>query len=127
MPGRAARLHLPYRQWPEADQHLWTRAVGSDDPFDEAPGARLAKASQQHYWFGWRRFLGFLTIEEPAALEEDPRERLRLDRVRRFVAHLAKTNTPRSVAAQVDALYKAVRIMMPECDWGWLKAVKARL
>jgi integrase/recombinase XerD len=127
MPGRAARLHLPYHQWPAADQNLWMRAVETKDPFDAAPGARLAKASRQHYWFGWRRFLGFLAIEEPEAFDEDPRERLSLDRARRFATHLAKTNTPRSVAGQVNALYKAARIMMPECDWGWLKAVKARL
>jgi integrase/recombinase XerD len=127
MPGRAARLHLPYSRWPQADQILWTRAVESNDPFDEAPGGRLAKSSQQLYCFGWRRFLGFLAIEEPAALDEAPRERISLDRVRRFATHLGKTNKPRSVAAQVDALYKAARIIMPECDWGWLKAVKARL
>ena len=55
------------------------------------------------------------------------RERLTIERVRSFVAHLAETNTPQSVAAQVDALYKAARVMMPERDWTWLKAVKARL
>ena len=44
-----------------------------------------------------------------------------------FVAHLAETNTPRSVAVQVDALYQAARVMMPERDWTWLKAVKTRL
>ena len=56
-----------------------------------------------------------------------PAERLTIERVRSFVAHLAETNTPRSVAASVDALYQAARVMMPERDWTWLKAVKARL
>jgi hypothetical protein len=31
------------------------------------------------------------------------------------------------VASQVAALYHAARVMMPERDWTWLKAVKARL
>ena len=66
-------------------------------------------------------------IHEPAALELAPTERLTIERVRPFVAHLAETNTPRSVASQVDALYHAARVMMPECDWTWLKTVKARL
>jgi hypothetical protein len=35
--------------------------------------------------------------------------------------------TPRSVAIQVDALYKAARAMMPQKDWTWLKSVKTRL
>jgi integrase len=68
-----------------------------------------------------------LALEEPNALEIAPAERITMARVRAFVAHLALTNTPYSVAIQVDALYKAARIMMPDCDWGWLRAVKARL
>ena len=128
MPGPEPRLHLPYAQWPAADRLLWERAMGSDDdPFADAAGARLAKASQHDYLFAWRRFLGFLAIHEPTALELAPAERLTIERVRPFVAHLAETNIPRSVAGQVDAVYKAARVMMPERDWTWLKAVKARL
>jgi integrase/recombinase XerD len=128
MPGREPRLHLPYGQWPAADRLLWERAMCSDDdPFAGAAGARLAKASQQNYLFAWRRFLGFLATNEPAALEVAPTERITIERVRSFVAHLAESNIPRSVAGQVDMLYKAARVMMPERDWTWLKAVKARL
>ena len=66
-------------------------------------------------------------IPSPTALEHPPAERITLERVRRFAAHLAETNLPQSVAGQVDALYKAARMMMPERDWGWLKDIKARL
>ena len=124
---RKPRLHLPYSQWPAADRLLWERAMGSDDPFADAAGAHLAKASQHNYLFAWRRFLGFLAINEPTALEVAPSERLTIERIRSFVAHLAETNTPQSVAVQVDALYLAARVMMPERDWTWLKAIKARL
>jgi hypothetical protein len=127
MPRPKARLHLPYGQWPAADRLLWQQATGSDDPFADAAGARLAKASQRVYWFAWRRLLGFLAIREPAALEAAAAERLTIARIRSFAAHLAETNIPRSIAIQVDALYKAARVMMPEHDWTWLKAVKARL
>jgi integrase/recombinase XerD len=75
----------------------------------------------------WRRFLGFLAIEEPPALDIAPTERVTTARVREFATHLAATNLPQSVAAQVDMLYKAVRIMMPERDWTGLKTIKARL
>ena len=128
MPGFAPRLHLPYAQWPAEDRHLWQEAVvGGDDPFAAGAGAHLAAASQKCYFFGWRRWLGFLTLDEPTALELEPAERITLERVRRFVAHLAETNLPQSVAGQVDALYKATRVLMPECDWTWLKDIKARL
>jgi hypothetical protein len=54
MPGPEPRLHLPHRRWPVADRLLWERAMDSDDPFAEAPGARLAKASRQT-WAGFER------------------------------------------------------------------------
>jgi integrase len=127
MRGRKPRLLLPYVQWPAADRLLWERAMGSDDPFAVAAGARLTKTSQQNYLVAWRRFLGFLAIHEPTALEVVPMERITVERVRSFVAHLSETNIPRSVASQVDALYKAAQVMMPERDWTWLKAMKARL
>jgi integrase/recombinase XerD len=127
MPGPEPRLHLPYGQWPAPDRFLWERAMRSDDPFADTAGARLSKASQHSYLFAWRRYLGFLAIHEPTALEIPPAERLTIERVRSFVAHLAETNLPRSVAAGVDGLYLAARVMMPERDWTWLKAVKARL
>jgi integrase len=125
MPGPEPRLHLPYRQWPAADRLLWQRAMRSDDPF--SGGAHLATASQDRCLWAWRRFLGFLTIYEPTALEVAPNNRLTIERVRPFVAHLAETNAPRSVANNVGALHQAARVMMPERDWTWLKAIAARL
>jgi hypothetical protein len=76
---------------------------------------------------GWRRFLGFLAVTEATALEIDPAERVTNARVRRFADHLAETNTPHSVAIQMDALYGAARAMMADRDWSWLLRVKARL
>ena len=101
--------------------------ASDDDPFADRPGARLSQASQNDYFFAWRRLLGFFAIHEPAALEEAPDERLTPERVRAFRAHLAESNTPRSVAGAVAAVYYAARLMMPERDWTWLKTIKRRL
>jgi hypothetical protein len=68
-----------------------------------------------------------LATQEPEALELAPDERLTPERVRSFVAHLAETNTPRSVASVIHTVYLAARMMMPELDWSWLKAIKTRL
>ena len=95
-----------------------------DDPFCDAPGARLAQATRQKYMFAWRRFLGFLALNELSALKADPAERLTIERVRSYVSHLTKTNAPQSIAARIDELYQAARILMPQQDWTWLKAVK---
>ena len=102
--------------------------MSSDDPFcDARRRAARQKLRKRQYLFAWRRFLGFLAIEEPSALEIAPAERLTIERIRAYVSHLAETNTPQSVAIQIDALYKAARAMMPQHDWTWLKSVKARL
>jgi integrase len=122
-----AKLHLPFDQWPAADQHLWEAATNGSDPFSEATGARLAVASKKQYLFAWRCFLAFLSIEDPSALDLSASERLTKARIRSFAHHLAKTHIPRSVAIQIDALYKAARVMIPELDLAWLKLVKARL
>jgi integrase len=126
--GPEPRLHLIYGKWPAADRLLWERAFHRDhDPFSDAAGARLAEATQARCMWAWRRLLGFLALHEPTSLAVAPIERLTIERVRAVVAHLAETCAPQSVASNVDALYTAARVMMPECDWAWLKAIKARL
>lgn len=127
MSGPKPKLHLPFANWPEVDREMWNAAVNSNDPFDDGPGARLEERTLHKYWMGWRRFLGFLTITEPDALELDPFERLTPERVRRFVEHLRKTNTPHSVAIQIDSLYGAARTFMPNKNWNWLRNIKTRL
>jgi integrase/recombinase XerD len=124
---RRAKLHLPFDQWPLDDRLLWEQATKGSDPFSEATGARLSAASKQQYLFAWRRFLGFLAIREPSAIQLSPAARLTRDRLRAFADHRAETHIPRSVAIQADALYKAARIMLPEHDLSWLKSFKARL
>jgi integrase len=128
VPGPQPRLHLPFNEWPSADRLLWQNAMTNhEDPFHSAAGAHLSERSRRQYLYGWRRFLGFLTLDEPAALAITPLERLTTERVKRFVCHLAESNTPHSVAIQVDALYKAARTMMPKLNLSWLKTIKARL
>ena len=91
------------------------------------PVLELSKASQHNYLFTWRRFLAFLVLHDPNALEVAPNERLTIERVRLFVDHLAETNVPQSVACQVGTLYQVAQIMMPDEDWSWLRAIKTRL
>jgi integrase len=125
MPGPKPRLHMPFAQWPQTDKALWQQAVADDDPFGNAAG--LAKTTLHTRLMAWRRYLGFLASNEPDALLLAPYERLTHDRVQRFVAHLADTNTAYSVACQIDALYGAARTMTPHTDWSWLRSIKARL
>jgi integrase len=127
MPGPKPRLHLPFADWPEPDKQMWSDARGSDDPFEDSPGGRLAKTTMHKYWMGWRRFLGFIMITDPGMLDASPPDRVTKERVRRFAEHLAQTNTPHSVAIQIESLYGAARTMMPKTNWAWLRGIKTRL
>src|SRR6476659_678284 len=127
MSGPKPRLHLPFAEWPGIDKRMWNTTTENDDPFGDGPGGRLAKSTLHKYWMGWRRFLGFLTITNPEALKMTPFDRLTRERVRQFVEHLRETNTPHSVAIQIDSLYGAARTMMPDKDWSWLLHIKTRL
>jgi integrase len=126
MAGPKPRLHLSFVKWPEEDKQMW-RSIRINDPFEDGPGGRLAKATLHKYWMGWRRFLGFLTIAAPEGLEIEPAKRVSQERVRHFVEHLRETNSAHSVAIQIDSLYGAARIMMPAIDWAWLLRIKTRL
>lgn len=127
MPGREPKLHLAFVDWPEQDKLLWQQATADEDPFGEAPGAQLAKATLQVRLYGWRRFLGFLALCESELLAVDAEKRLTINVVRRYAKHIAETNSPYSTALQIDALYGAARIMLPETDWSWLRQMKCRL
>jgi integrase/recombinase XerD len=127
MAGFAPKLHLPFARWPDADKALWQQAIETDDPFSVGGSARLSPASRKRYFMGWRRFLGFLAIAEPEALEISPADRLRPERIKRFAKHLAETCSPGSVATGVEAAYNAARLMMPDIALGWLKEMKTRL
>jgi integrase/recombinase XerD len=124
MPGPKPRLHLPYAAWPSADRLLWEQRFGNDDPFADV---RLAKATQDHCMWAWRRFLGFLHNNEPEALEIAPAERLTIERTKLFVAHLAESNAGKSVVTWIEGLYTAAHAMIPDRDWTWLKKIKLRL
>src|SRR6266545_4253960 len=127
MAGFRPQLHLPFASWPHADKVLWEQAMDAADPFAMGSGARLSPASRKRYFMGWRRFLGFLVVAEPKALEISPAERLRPERIKRFAKHLALTCSASSVATGVEAAYNAARVMMPDADFGWLKEMKTRL
>jgi integrase/recombinase XerD len=127
MPRCRPKLHLPDADWPAVDRVLWQRAFRADDPFDHGAGTRLARTTKQRYLVGWRRFLGYLALEDREALEIAPAGRITVAHVRGFVAHLRQTNGAHSVAIQLEAMYHAARVMMPEQDWAWLKSIKTRL
>ena len=103
MRGLGLDCICPMANGPQRTAPVGGAMESNDDPFCDAPGARLAQATRDKCLFAWRRFLGFLAIGEPLSLADDPAERLTIERVRSYVSHLAETNAPQSVARSMGS------------------------
>ena len=110
MPRREARWYLPYDQWPAVDP----AALGAD----HCTATCLRRCRRALAWptprnasIGWHGGggSGSWRSTNPPYWRALQAERLTVGAVRSFAAHLAETNTPRSVAIQVDAVYKAAQ------------------
>ena len=121
--------HLPEVEWPPEDHRLFDKAFAAGDIFDDnvGAGAHLAQRSRRTICFGWRRWLGFLAVEHPDDLQLPAADRVTPDRVRDYVEHLSTDMTANSVAMTVTQVYNAARLIAPDRDWLWLKALKRRL
>jgi hypothetical protein len=121
--------HLPLIHWPEADRDAFRAAFARGELFDDndGPGAHLADGTRRCIVTSYRRWLGFLQANHPEDLIRSPAERITLERVRGFVAHLEREVRPTSVAMATAQLYYAARLVAPNRDWQWLAAVKVRL
>lgn len=122
------RVSFPHNPWPSADQRLWDSAFAAPvDLFDdEARGAALAEATRRDLHYAYTRWLGFLALHEPAALDLPPARRVTVERIRRMVDALTPTNAPKSIGSRLHHLRLALKLMAPDEDWGWLKAIADR-
>jgi integrase/recombinase XerD len=121
--------HLPAAQWPQTDRRLFEAAYTVGDIFDDDGGAgqHLARASRNTIQFAWGRWLGFLARHYPDSLQVAPDDRLTPERLRAYVEALREEVGPTSLAIYVAGLYGGARLIAPEVDWGWLRALKTRL
>ena len=99
------------------------------DIFDETagPGSHLAEGTRRMIEVAYRRWLGFLSAEYPDDLRQPPADRITPARVRAFVEHLDGEVRPTTVAHVIANLYYAARLIDPNRDWRWLKAIGSRL
>jgi hypothetical protein len=121
--------HLPEAEWPREDDQLFEMAFATGDIFGDniGVGADLSQGTRRTIRFGWRRWLGFLAAEHPGDLRLPAADRITPDRVRAYVEHLNTDMNATSVAMTVTHLYNAARLVAPDRDWRWLKALKRRL
>lgn len=121
----ATPKHLPLDLWPAADHTAFAAAYMPSDIFDDTAGrgVNLAAGTRQHIENAYRRWLGFLSSNEPEALKEPPLNRICKDRVRLYVEQLESQVRATTVAISIAGLLYAGQIIAPEHDWAWLRTV----
>ncbi len=121
----ATLKHLPLSLWPAADHAAFAAAYTPGDLFDDTagPGAHLAAGTRQHIENAYGRWLGFLSSNEPEALNEAPAARITRDRVRCYVAQLETEVRPTTIDSTIGGLLHGAQIIAPQYDWTWLRSV----
>ena len=128
--------HLPEADWPPEDHLLFQEAFTTGDIFDDdrrRGRPPLGAHAQNHplrlaalAWLpGCRRIRRTSSSPRPTAS--------RRMRVRAYIEYLSSPRchsismNATSVAMTVTQLYNAARLIAPDRDWCWLKALKRRL
>ena len=115
---------MPISEWPAMDRKAWETGISNEDIFDGNTIAyhwnqRTCELVAQHYG----RWLTFLAVFETL----DPRAELvaRLDQetLARYINHLNAFCASSTVSARINGLVDAVRIIAPNADISWLKAI----
>jgi hypothetical protein len=121
--------HLPVDQWPDADIRAFEAAYAPGDIFDGAngPGAHLAEGTRRFIETTYRRWLGFLRKNHAEDLLLAPAQRITAIRVRSFIEQIRIEVRATTVATGVGGLHYAARLIAPNEDWSWLKAIHSRL
>ena len=121
--------HLPLDQWPDADIQAFEAVYAPGDIFDETngPGAHLAEGTRNAIETAYRRWLGFLKKTHDEDLLLSPTERITPARVRSFIEQISTEVRLMSVTFYINDLFYAARLIAPNEDWRWLKAIRKRL
>ena len=121
--------HLPLDQWPDADIQAFETVYAPGDIFDETngSGAHLAEGTRRFIETTYRRWLGFLRKNHAEDLLLAPAQRITAIRVRSFIEQIRIEVRATTVATGVGGLHYAARLIAPNEDWSWLKAIHSRL
>lgn len=126
--SRRRRVTLSFTDWPATDRVAWHAAIAEGDLFDgRGPAAHWRPASRSHAMNGYARWLAWLVQLESRGLHEAPADRVTEARLRYYVAELQAILSASSAWNALKGMYDALRVMVPDHDWTWLKQLKADL
>lgn len=126
-PGSRRRLCLPIEQWPEADRAAWQQAIQGVGPFGvNSTASSWAERSRAKTTAGYGRWLKW-SSEQGVHMNRSPADRVTPPRVEAYIADLRRTNGGFTIQCRVQELRDAIRIMVPDRDWDWLRRLQNAL
>jgi integrase/recombinase XerD len=114
--------------WPDAHRRAWEAALKPGDLIEEAGGAAgwrarsiVKTAAGYGQWLAWNAKRGEDLNGSPEAL-------VTRERVLAWLEGIAASASSYTVACRAQELFDAVRVMVPDLDWSWLKmtSIQAR-
>jgi integrase/recombinase XerD len=116
--------------WPDEDQRRWREALAPVDPFVEGSGARAHHSPRSNVKAekGHGRFLTYLKLFEPEALNKSPANRLTPQRIRAYVQHLRDIgNGSGTILCRLQELREIARVFDANNDWSFINEIASRV
>jgi integrase len=117
----AERRCTPVEEWPRQDQQQWRAALQAGDLLEEG-GCRAghSRFSNRAMAKGYGRWLAWAASKELLDDHVSPGDRITPDRVKTYVADLARENASGTVTARLIELKIMAGILDPGRDWSWI-------
>lgn len=118
---------MPLKDWPDADKAMWRDLFTSAGPLDDRGGlAHVRETTQESLRPRYGRWLRWLSMADPMALDLEPAERATLDRLKAWLGALEHTK-PMSRLAFIDGVLRVLSAAAPEKDWSAQTRLRKRL
>jgi integrase len=119
---------MPIAFWPPADRAAWDAAMRPSDPFEgEGITWRWSAATRRKTARGYGRFLFWLKERNELDETADPATRVTRERLIAYLDELRRTNRGHTIHNRVQELGDAMRALVPEGDWGFIRRAAGRL
>lgn len=110
-------LVLPVSEWPPQDRAMWEAMLSQGGPLDQQGAlAHLRATSIQTLANRYGRWLRWLAVFAPEALELAPEQRTSIARLQAWLSDLSHT-TPMSQLMFIDGVIRILRAQAPDLDW----------
>lgn len=110
-------LVLPVSEWPPQDRAMWEAMLSQGGPLDEQGAlAHLRATSIQTLANRYGRWLRWLEVSAPEALELAPAQRATINRCQAWLADLSHTTRMRQLMF-IDGVLRILRAQVPDLDW----------